>query len=357
MIFSLFKPNQKSFIGVDIGTFSIKVVELSRQGDRRKLENYGEIQAGSLYERSFRSFEKSTLTVSGNDVVKAIRAILTESNIKTVNASFSIPDFSTFFTTFDLPPMSEEEVGQAVQYEARQHIPLPLSEVTLDWQIIGRSENNEKVKPFKILLVAVPNEIINQYQGIATEAKLKLVAMEAEVFALARTLSSQEKEIGAIALIEIGARSTTISIVDKGVLKISHSFDTSGNDLTNVISRGVGLGYDEAEEIKKTEGLLAKNEHIKQAMVPLLDLIIVEAKKIIQSFYYTQNIDIKKVILSGGSANMPGLIEYISKAVDKPVEILNPFTDIYYPPILEETLKKIGPSYAIALGTALRGFI
>jgi type IV pilus assembly protein PilM len=356
MIWNLFKSGPSSFIGVDIGTFSIKVIELSKQGNRRKLENYGEIQAAALYEKAFRTFEKSTLTVSEEDVVKAIKAVLTESDIKTNRASFSIPDFSTFFTTFELPPMTEDEISQAVQYEARQHIPLPLSEVTLDWQVVEEGEKNQKAKPFRILLVAVPNEVISQYQQIALNAKLELAAMEAEVFALARSLGSREKEAGAVCLIDIGARSTTVSIVDNGTLKLSHSFDTSGNDFTNVIARGMNLDYAKAEEMKREQGLNVDNDGARSSLIPLVDLIVVEVKKIIQNFHYTQNKDVQKIILAGGSAYMPGLVKYLADAAGIHVEIINPFADIYYPPILEETLKNMGPSYAIALGTALRGF-
>ncbi len=356
MIWNFFKSGPSNFIGVDIGTFSIKVIELSKQGNRRKLENYGEIQAAALYEKAFRTFDKSTLTVSEEDVVRAIKAVLTESEIKATHVSFSIPDFSTFFTTFELPPMTEDEIPQAVQYEARQHIPLPLSEVTLDWQVVEEGEKNQKAKPFRILLVAVPNEVINQYQQIALNAKLELVAMEAEVFALARSLGSREKEGGAICLMDIGARSTTVSIVEGGTIKLSHSFDTSGNDFTNVISRGMNLDYAKAEEIKRMQGLDVGDDGVRLSLIPLIDLIVMEVKKIIQNFHYTQNKDVQKIILSGGSAHMPGLIKYISEATDINAEIINPFADIYYPPILEETLKNMGPSYAIALGTALRGF-
>jgi type IV pilus assembly protein PilM len=360
MIWNLFDASPKSFIGVDIGTFSIKIVELSKQGNRKKLENYGEMQAGFLYEKSFRTFEKSTLTVSNNDVVKAIRAIMSASGIKTNRATFSIPDFSTFFTTFTLPPMTDQEIPQAVEYEARQHIPLPLSEVTLDWQVVDRGKiRGKEIAPPSILLVAVPNEVVNQYQELATAARLELVAMEAEVFALARALSSKEKESGAVVLIDLGARSTTVSIVDKGVLRLSHSFDTAGNDFTSLISKGLNLSYEEADKMKKDFGLLqdsSGNAQVRTAILPLIDLIISETKKIIRNFYYNRNKKIEKILLSGGSANMPGLKEYLAATTEKPVEIMDPFADIYYPPILETTLKRIGSGYSIALGAALRGF-
>ena len=348
-----FKIAPQIFLGVDIGTFSIKIVEVSRWGKKRKLENYGEMQAEALYEKPFRTFEKSTLTVSDTDVVRAILAILREARIKTKKAYFSIPDFSSFFTTFDLPQMTEDELSQAVRYEARQHIPLPLSEVTLDWQIIGGKEANQKSTTLKILLVVVPNEIIQQYQEIARNSQLELLSLEAEAFGLARALITDPTT--AVALVDIGARSTTINIIDRGILKISHSFDTSGNDLTNVIAKGLDLSHGEAEELKKKHGLLSSEIDTRVPMLPLIDLILNEIEKIFQNFYRTEKKEIQKLILAGGSAFLPGLADYFSKNLALTVEIANPFSNIYYPPILEETLREMGPSYAIALGTALRG--
>lgn len=359
MIWNPFKVAPQSFLGVDIGTSSIKIVELSRWGQKKRLENYGEIRAEALYEKPFRSFEKSTLTVSSNDVVRAISAILSESKMKTKKSFFSIPDFSSFFTTFKLPPMTEEELPQAVQYEARQHIPLPLSEITLDWQIIERGKNG-----FKILLVAVPNEIIQQYQDIAVKAKLELLALEAEVFGLARALvkpskplPDPSKETESLILADIGTRSTTISIIDGGVLKVSHSFDTAGNNFTDVVSKGLSVDYKEAETLKQEWGINPDLPEVstRQLLLALIDLISEEIKKISHNFYRAENKQIQKVILAGGSALLPGLADYFSKTLEKPVEIANPFTDIYHPLILENLLKEMGPSFTIAVGLAIRG--
>jgi type IV pilus assembly protein PilM len=355
MIWNPFKKTSKSFLGVDIGTSSIKLVEMSRWGKRKKLENYGEIQAEALYKKPFRTFEKSTLSLAGSDIVRAITAVLKEARISTKNTFFSIPDFSSFFTTFTLPAMTDQELPQAVNYEARQHIPLPLSEVTLDWQIIEGTVADQKSPPLKILLVAVPNEIIQQYQEIARASKLALLALEAEVFGLARALVRDSKDTLPTLLVDIGARSTTISIIDKGALKTSHSFDTAGSDLTDAVARGFRVDFKEAEKMRREYGLLPGEKNIQSSMLPLVDLILNEIQKVSQNYFQNENKEIKKVIMAGGSSLMPGLSDYFAKNLEKPMEIANPFSDVYYPPILEKILKEMGPSYAIAVGTALRG--
>lgn len=354
----------KRFLGIDIGTSYVKIVEVSKFGHRKKLENYGQLSASVFYEKPFRIFEKSTLSFSHQDVAKAAKAIIEEAGIKTRKVIFSIPDFSTFFTNFDLPPMSKEELPQAVRYEARQHIPLPLAEVTLDWQVIEARSLDEKETSFKILLAAVPNEVINQYQEIARIAKLELSALEAEVFGLMRSLI-EEDEKRPMALVDIGAQSTTCTIIDKRILKTSHSFDMSGNDLTATLSKGLNISFSQAENLKKQYGIKGQDtaagvvgldsQTMREILLPLIDLILREIKRIFNNFYQQEKKEIEKVIIAGGTALLPGLKEYCQESLNKEVEIGNPFSNLFYPPILEKTLEEMGPSFAIATGLALRG--
>jgi len=349
-----FKIIPKKFLGIDIGTSFIKIVEISGLGEKRKLENYAQISSLALYKKPFRAFEKSTLLLSSQDISKAILAILKEAKIQTKKVIFSIPDFSSFFTNFELPPMTKEELPQAVRYEARQHVPLPLGEVTLDWQAIERDTK------LKILLVAVPNEVINQYQEIAKLSGLELFALEAEVFGLLRSLVKDEK--GTIILVDIGAQSTTCSIIDNQILKISHSFDIAGNELTEQIARSLSIDYQTAENLKKKYGILAGpgpglmgEKNIREILFPLIDLILAEIEKISRNFHQIEGKEIQKVILAGGTALLPGLKEYFESQLKAEIEIANPFSFIFCPPILEKTLKEMGPSYTIAVGMALRG--
>jgi len=354
MLWTPFKKATKKFLGIDIGTASIKIVELSSLRARIKLENYGEIGAPMFYEKPFRTFEKSTLLLSNQDIAKAIGVIFKEAKIENRDAVFSIPDFSTFFTFLELPPMTQEEIPSAVQFKARQHIPLPLSEVALDWTIIEGEASNQKKAELKILLVAVPHEVINQYQEIARLSQIRLLALEAEVFGLARSLIKDKK--GTIALVDIGAQSTTISIIEKGVLKITYSFDVSGNELTRLLSKSLNISYNKAEELKRRHGIGFSEMQVGRILSPLIDLMLSEIEKISQNFYQAEGKEIEKVILAGGSALLPGLKEYSSDHLKKTVEIANPFAEIFYPPVLSQTLGEIGPSYAIAVGMALRGF-
>ncbi len=356
-ISNLFKLRPKRFLGIDIGTSSVRIVELSRKGQAYKLENYGGLETSSFKKRPFRVFEKNTPSLSNKEIAKSIQAIFKETGIQTREVNFSIPDFCSFFTSIKLPAMAEDEVSQAVQYEIRPYIPLPLNEVTLDWSII---EGHSPATPLKILVVAIPNDIISEYREIAQLADLNLRILESEVFALAKSSIKNEEKKKVIGLIDIGARSTTCSIVEEGVLKISHSFNTAGNQLTEIIARSLNIDYNKAEGIKKKYGVISNNgpdesKDVRNILIPLIDSILEEIKKAFRSFYSKEGKEVEKILLSGGLISMPGLKEYFSTELKKEQDIVDPFFNIGCPSILARALKEIGPNYAIATGLAMKG--
>jgi len=342
----------KKMIGVDIGTASIKIVELSRWGQGKTLENYGEIKSSSLYKEPFRSVEKGSCLLSNYFVSRAVRAVLDEAKIKTKAVVFSIPDFSTFCVSFDLPPMTQREIGEAVYYTAPQYIPLPITETTLDWKLISGVPGDKK-SSLKVFLVAIPNHVIHDYQTVAQLAGLELYAVEAEPLALARVLTSGNKKC--VCIVDIGVQSTTINIIDKGKTKKSYSFSFAGSQLTYAVSSALGLGHVEAEELKNRQGLVSSQQDVAKTLYILIDPLLVEVKKILSDFYMQEGKEIEEIYLTGGTSALPGLREYFQEIIKKRVEIPNYFSELLYPPILGKTLEKMAPSFSVAVGAALGG--
>ena len=346
------------FLGVDIGNSSIKIVELSKKGDSRVLENYGEVDTSLTQGRPFKSVKEDTLVLSDQNIARAIFSICAEMKTQTKEVNFSIPDFSTFFTTFQMPTMNSEEIAEAVKYEVRPYIPLPLPEITLDWIItsgqIGKT-------PIEVLVVAIPNDIISQYQHIVEISNLKLKSLEPEAFSLARTVA-RSGERAVISLIDIGARSTTCSIISAGFLKMSHSFNIGSNEFTERLAKSLSIDHSKAEEIKRAYGLSINDNQqingqkkVRDILIPSVDMIIEEAKKAFRNFYQEKGKEVEKVIITGGSSLMPGLKEYLSVEFKKDVLILNPFNSVSYPAVLREVLEKKGSSYGVSVGLALKG--
>ncbi len=342
----------KKMVGIDIGTASVKVVELSRWGQGKTLENYGEIKSVSLYKEPFRNVERGSYLLSNYFVSRAIRAVLDEARIKTKAAIFSIPDFSTFCVSFDMPPMNKNEIAQAVYYNAPKYIPLPVTETTLDWKLIGGTPG-DKQSSLKIFLVAIPNQIVQDYQKVAQLAGLELYAVEAEALGLSRVLARDNKKV--VCLIDIGVQSTTINIVDRGNLKKSYSFNFAGGQLNNAVSSVLGLGRVEAEEVKNKEGLISSEASVTKTLYLLIDPLLLEVRKIISDFFQQEGEDIDEIHLTGGTSALPGLKEYFAEILKKKVEISNCFSEILYPPILGQTLENIAPSFSAAVGVALGG--
>jgi len=352
------RKSQKS-LGVDIGTKVIRVVEVSGKKGKLALENYGEVNLDVACKEFFRSFDKKNLNPSVDNISAALRAIIEETGIKTKKVVFSLPDFATFFTTFELPPMSSKEIANAVGFEARKYIPLPLSELVLDWQLMSREPSPKENS--KILVMAVPKIIVEQYKTIAEQAGLELTALEAEAMALKRAVINENEPTSC--LLEIGFQSTNINIVEDGFMKMSSSFDIAGKDLTFSISETLNISTGDAEIIKKKQGLLVNEEgNISHILIPILSVISEKTRKVIKDFESKEGKVVERVIIAGGTSLLPGILEYFIESLNqdetKPriVEIAKPFVKVAYPPILDKKMEEINPTYAIALGEALRKF-
>lgn len=339
----------KKIIGIDIGVGSVKIVEISKSGKKKNLLNYGELRTEFIKD----TIRENPSRFSNDSIAAAIRAILSETGIKTKEAVFSIPDFSTFFTSFDIPQMPHDEIPGAVHYNASQFITLPISEVTLDWQVMKKNPDDRN-SPIRVLLIAIPNKLIQDYQMIARLAGLDLYAMEAEAFGITRALCKDDKKI--ICLIDIGAETSTINIAEGAYLRRSYSFNFSSNQITNSLSSLLQIDKDKAEELKIKEGLLSQDKNIINSISALVDPLISEINIVIDDFMQKENQIVQEVYLTGGAANMPGLKKYFADKLSKGVVIGNCFLDIAYPMALEKNILEISSSFSGATGVALFKF-
>jgi type IV pilus assembly protein PilM len=350
-----FRIRRKRFLGIDVGASFIRVVELSRKGQAIRLNNYAEFKLTDFNHGPFNLPAKNNL--SAKEISDIIKILIKQAGMQTREVAFSIPDFGSFFTKIELPEMDKDEIPQAVKYQVRPYIPLPLDDVALDWSII---EGQPSKTPIKVLVVAIPANMIDHYQEIASRSDLDLKFLEPEVFSLARASVKDGRDNKVIALIDIGAWSTTCSVLEKGILKTSHSFNIAGNDLTKVIARSLNIDYNKVEEMKRKYGLLPSEElkdsqNIRKLLIPLVGSILQETKKAFHNYYLEEGKEVEKIVLAGGVSLMPGLKEFFSVELKKPIVIADSFLNIVSPPILADVLKGMGPYYGIALGLALKG--
>jgi type IV pilus assembly protein PilM len=346
MKFLLF--GKKRGVGVDIGTFSIKIAQVKKSKEGFVLENFGVIPATVLSKSGFRTFERDTLLISTDEVEKALRILSEETGIKLENVCFSLPDFVSFFSSFEIPKIKREEIPLVVKTEARKYLPIGITEVDFTWKIVGASDTS-----CKIILIAFPKEVTHQYELIAQNLKIKEFTLEPEMVSLSRIFGEE----GVVAILDFGAKSICCSIVEDKNLKFHFSIDFGGNILAEKISKNFGIGMEDAEEIKKEYGIKDPENPLTKVLLPYLQKVYQDCETIFDEFQRREKKDIKKIILCGGGAVMPGLLEFFQKSFKIEVVIGNPFLKILTPHhFLDKIELEDAVLFSVSIGSALKVF-
>ncbi|MBI2068730.1 MAG: type IV pilus assembly protein PilM [Candidatus Yanofskybacteria bacterium] len=359
-MFNLF--GEKGKLGIDIGTASIKVVELQKKGQRFELSNYGLFELKSGVSDSQATAGRGILKLPDEEIIWGIKEVIKKSGIKSTDVVASIPSFSTFSTIIEMPYLSEQDLAKALPFEAKKYIPIPLNEVVLDWSIIdisnvnpvpGKSGLGSKPTTVEVFVAAVPKEETVRYQRIMKGAGLNLRALELENTALIRALLGND--LSSTAIVNIGGRSTSIVIVNKGYERVSHNYEVGGFEITKSIARSLNVGLEKAEELKRKIGLKPSDENIvNEAMTSLVDMMVFETKKTLSNYESSKNIKISKILLIGGLSNMPHFMEYFKKKLNMDVYGANAFARIIYPQQLSPVIQELANAFAIATGLAMR---
>ncbi len=345
-----------SYLGVDIGTASIKIVEVSKNKTKPEIRNYGILESYGHLERVNDAIQTSSLKVAEKETADFLKLLLKKMKIKSSNAIASIPAFSAFITLLEIPEMSEVDAAKAIPFQIRQHIPLPTSEVAIEWIKSGKKEDEKGFVKQEILVISVPNEQIIRYRNIFKLAGLKLRALEIETLSLIRALIANDPTPTLI--VDIGARSTNIAAVEGEFLKYNYQSDFAGGSLTQAVSSGLNINIRRAEELKKQKGLLGAGGayELSTLTIPFLDAIISEVTRVKDNYERNQKRGIERVILAGGGANLLGIEKYFEKQINLPVIIGNPFSKTEYPVKIEPFVKELGPAFSVAIGLGIREF-
>lgn len=355
---ALFK-RQTNVLGLDLGSASLKIVQLRKEKERAILETYGEIAAGPYagvpVGKSARLLDKK--------VVEMLSDLRREANAQAELAAAAIPLRSSFVRLISMPLLSDKELAQAVPFEARKYIPVPASEVIIDWWLLPEGISSEgkesegfiKERKFvEVLLVAIHREAIEKFRHIFKEAKLEVGTFEIEVFSQVRSILG--REAGPVLLVDFGAGGTRFAVADYGIVKLTHTLDRGSLELTDALSRSLGVDFERAERLKQDIGLSARPEHkeVRGVIEPLLEHIFSEGLRVVTEYHRRSGRPVKKIWLAGGGSLLKGLVDFSVNKFGLEARLANPFQKVEYPAFLEETLREIGPIFATALGAALR---
>lgn len=345
-----FKGGPERVMGIDIGGYSAKVVQLRYEKERAVLETYGEL----LSEGYFKGVEHASggfLRYSDNDIMELLNDLLVESGVTAKDAVVGIPASTSFITSISFPRISRKEIDKAMPYEARKYVPIPVSEVVLDWDVAEEESDEDSVR---VLLVAVPREIVEKVKRVVAGVGYGVRALEVDSFSVIRALVGDDKTPTAI--VNLGYHTTSLSIVDQGRLRLSHIVTRGSQEQTRSLERGLGINTERAEEIKREVGLSERIEEkeITSVLTPLVEVLLGDIERAISIYNRKAPRKVQKVNLTGGGANLKGLVDYTSNKLGLETTRGNPFARIVTPPVMQSVIREIGPSFAVATGLAMR---
>lgn len=338
-------------IGLDIGYSSIKAVVLSHNETPPRLISLGHIASpnpGILSESDL------DLQVISN----SIKSLIEEIDPPSKDVVIALPEQKIFTrVVYDLPYLTDEELSQAIRYAAEEFVPMPIPEVNLYYQIIYRSPKKETNSRTVVFVIAAPKVLIDKYLKVIAEADLKVVAIETEMIAAARALVSFNTYSPTTLLIQMGATNTDYAIVSDGLILLTRSISTGGAALTRAIAQSFNFEMVQAEEYKKVYGLLEDQLEGKlfKTLKPVVDMIANEAKRVILA-HETQNRQrpVKRVVLTGGGAHLPGLVSFFTNFLGLEVQEADPWSAVNMDPAMKNRLASEAAFYSVAVGLAMK---
>ncbi len=342
-------------LGVDVGSSSIKVVELKKKNGQAILETYGELSLGP-----YAGLPVGQATqLSSEKVALALLDLLKENEVAvtTKKCGLSIPFSSSLMSVADMPDVGPERLKTMVPLEARKYIPVPIQEVLLDWSVIPKdtdvgSPEGPGLKRTDVLIVAIHNDTIARYQDIITRTGLEASFFEIEVFSTMRSVLDEGMK--PILIIDMGSASTKLYIVERGIIRGSHTINRGAQDITSALSRSLGQSIEEAEVFKRKYGLRGEDSQAKEVASLVLDHVWGEANSSLLAFEKKHNKTVAKVIMVGGGASLKGILDVAKENFRLEVELGAPFNKVVVPAFLENMLRETGPEFAVAVGLALR---
>jgi type IV pilus assembly protein PilM len=346
-----FGMGKKIFVGIDLGTSAIKMVELRISGGKPVLSNYAWMPIGDL--AGVNDMNSTYLDIALPEYIKKMYKAAGFSG-KDVYAS--IPAFGGLITLIELPEMSHEEMEQAIRFEAHKYIPTSLDEVVLSWDIVGEKKIGQEApdsdKKVQVLLVAASKNKIAKYEEVIRGAGLTLKAIEIESISMVGSLVGND--LGNFIIVDIGARICNIIYVEKGIIKANRNIDAGGSDITRIIAKGMGIDEDRAEKMKVSSRNFFSIE--TRMSFPALDLIVSEVSRMIKVLCPAETgCKINSIILSGGTANLVGVQNYFSEYLKIKTIVGNPFSRIEYDKRLESAVAGMKTQFSVCVGLALKG--
>jgi len=330
-----------AFFGLDIGSSSIKLVELSGKN----------VSLAAIAANPTGKVGVDLVPVDQNSLLDAVKALLVTNKIKTHRVVVSIPESLVYTKVMSFPIMSSPELATAIKWEAEQVIPYPIDKLELSWVVLYRPKNNLSTEKMRVLVVAVPSKISTAYVNFMDLLGLEVIRVENEIVSVVRSLVIARKVGGVSLVVDIGFSNTKMVVADASQIYTNYLSSLGGIAFTRIIADSFKLAVNQAEEYKRTYGLEKAQFEGKlyTAMEPVLSGLIGDIKKVVASYlstYPERKID--RLILTGGGAFLKGLVPVLTEQTGLEVGIGNAFEGLK----VAENIRNLGAVYAVATGLA-----
>ena len=347
----LFFGQTKGILGLDIGTSSLKMVELEQTKSGYQLKNFG-----------MSLLPKETIVngvlKNASALVNALTNLTANLRTRTKFVATAVSGHPVIIKKITMQTTSEEELSESIQWEAEQYIPFDLEEVNIDFQIMGINEDNPE--QMNVLLVAAKKSLIHEYDEVISEAGLETIIVDIDSFSLENAYEANypDEDVPVVALVDMGASVININVVKEGKSIFTRDVFVGGNKLSEEIQKQMAVSEEEAE-LLKVGGEMDNVEYERLDSIiqeSALELAVEVQRSLDLQAASTTDEEVKKVYICGGTSRIPGIKELIADRVGVPVEFLDPFRRITYneSQFDPEYIKDISPVAAVGLGLALR---
>jgi type IV pilus assembly protein PilM len=348
---ALFGRKQPPMLGIDISSTSVKLLELSRSGNRYRVESYAvePLPPNSVVEKNITDAE-----LVGEAIGRAVR----KSGTRTRTAACAVAGSAVITKIISMPAnLSEEEMESQIQIEADQYIPYPLEEISLDFEVLNLSE--KEPNKVDVLLAASRSDNVDRRVAALEVGGLQAKIVDVEAFGLENAVTLLIDSIGdqhIIAIMDVGATTSTLSVLENNSIVYTREQLFGGRQLTDEIQRRYGLSYEEAGLAKRQGGL--PDNYEPEVLQPFRESMTQEVNRALQFFYSSSQVGaVDHVVIAGGCASISGIDKLISAKLDTPVTIANPFVNMSVASrVRADALANDAPAMMIACGLALRSF-
>ncbi|HZZ98842.1 MAG TPA: type IV pilus assembly protein PilM [Candidatus Saccharimonadia bacterium] len=340
-----------SSVGIDIGTYAIKIVELEKAGKGFEISKALLVPNSSGLVVPVQQTDREKL-------LEQLKHIFKEQHFPQTDLHIGLPEAFISTKIVSMPPLSDVELASAITWQAEQYIPIPTEDLQLEYHVLFRPPKTDLTNQMRVLLLGASKKTVMDFSQIFYDSGLDIATLETQMLSLYR-LAIQDANLPTTLIVHLGASTTDMLIIHEKELAFVYSYPNGGLVLSRAVERGLGLDPNQAEEYKRTYGIDGGQLEgkVMQAILPIFRPFVTEIQKALQYFTGThQGAVVKRILLSGGSAALPGIVPTIAELIPLEISLFSPFAaaplgkGLTVPPF-------DAPAYTVATGLAMGGFV